>query len=225
MKQTWLVTGGSSDVARALFDELDKSVDEGTDIYAQYYSHEIDKEWKNLNIRPVRVDLSRSEDVDGLIEIIKKDEAELTHIIHLAAIPYEYVRIKEWDEVRAKKQMQVSLYSFAALCKAMVPDMARRRFGKIVVMLTDSVNSASVPASMCEYISVKYALKGYAESLKSEYSGKNIDVHMLYPGMMETKFLKNINPRIIELDAQSRPDGVHMTAKDVAGEILELLER
>ena len=222
-KQTWLVTGGSSEVAEALFDELNDRLNDSIDVYAQYYSNSIEKKWDRIDIHPICADLSKPTDVDRLIGEVTKDDRVITHIIHLAAVPYESVRIKEWDSDRVERQMQVGLYSFAKICKALVPGMAKRKDGQIVVMLTEALKDETVPSSICEYISVKSALEGYSKALMAEYASKNISVHLFYPAMMETRFLKNINPRIIELDAEKRPGGKHMTTNALAKEILDKL--
>ena len=130
------MTGGSSDIAAAVLDELDKRTDEKITIFAQYLSHEIDTDRANLDIRPIRADLSDAADVDSFVDSIRESGLTPTHIFHLAAVPYDYVKIKAWDEESVGKQMRVGLYSFASICRAFVPVMAKEKRGDIVVMLT-----------------------------------------------------------------------------------------
>ena len=242
MSDVWIMTGGSSDIAAAVLDELDKRTDEKITIFAQYLSHEIDTDRANLDIRPIRADLSDAADVDSFVDSIRESGLTPTHIFHLAAVPYDYVKIKAWDEESVGKQMRVGLYSFASICRAFVPVMAKEKRGDIVVMLTSAISGIPMPVKtdsndsdirilsgddpakfMCEYAAVKSALLGYSKSLASEYSSKGINVYTVSPDMIETKFLRNIDPKIIEMDAASLKGGAHRTAADVAADILNVL--
>ncbi len=237
MSDTWIVTGGSSDIAAALFDELDKRSGEKITVFAQFLSHEIDTDRANIDIRPIRADLRDPDEVQGFISAIKDSGLTPTHIIHLAAVPYSYVKVKNWDETGVDEQMRVALYSFAAICKEFLPVMAKAKSGWIVVMLTSAVTRVrptpgicavkgeDTPKFLCEYISVKSALMGYTESLASEYSSKGIDIYTVSPGMMETKFLRNIDPRIVEMDAAASEGGAHRSPAELASEILGRISR
>ncbi len=241
MSDTWIITGGSSDIAAAIYDELDKRAKEKITIFAQYLNHEINTNRTNLDIRPVKADLSDAADTAGFIDAVKDSGLTPTHIIHLAAVPYNYVKIKAWDSASVDKQMRVGLYSFAEVCKVFMPVMAKNKTGDILVMLTSAISGLSdfaerIPATgsalitgdttpkfMCEYVSVKAALLGYTQSLASEYFSKGIRVHTMSPDMIETKFLRNIDPKIIEMDAAGSEGGAHRTAADVADGILSAL--
>ncbi len=146
MSDVWIMTGGSSDIAAAVLDELDKRTDEKITVFAQYLSHEIDTERANLDIRPIRADLSDAADVDSFVESIRESGLTPTHIFHLAAVPYDYVKIKAWDEDRTDRQMRVGLYSFASICRSFVPVMAKAKRGEIAVMLTSAISGIPAPA-------------------------------------------------------------------------------
>ena len=235
MSDTWIVTGGSSDIAAAIYKELDKRTEEKITVFAQYLSHDIDTSLANIDIRPVKADLSDSDEVQDFISAIKDSGLTPTHILHLAAVPYNYVKIKNWDETSVDKQMRVALYSFASICREFLPAMSKTKEGKVVVMLTSAVagmkpaqgispvKGEDTPKFLCEYVSVKSALMGYTESLASEYAAKGIDIYTVSPGMMETKFLCNIDPKIIEMDAANSAGGEHKKPETAASEILNVL--
>ena len=46
---------------------------------------------------------------------------------------------------------------------------------------------------------------GLVKSLASEYADKNIQINALSPSMIETKFLDNINEKLVELSAYNHP--------------------
>ena len=61
------------------------------------------------------------------------------------------------------------------------------------------------PKALTQYTTVKYALLGLVKSLASEYSNKNIQINSISPSMIETKFLNNINEKLVELGAYNHP--------------------
>ncbi len=235
MSEVWIVTGGSSDIAAALFEELDKRAEGQITVFAQYLSHDIDTTRTNIDIRPIRADLRRAEDTQAFIDAVTNSGLTPTHIIHLAAVPYNYVKIKNWDEESVDKQMRVGLYSFAAICREFLPVMSKAKKGSVTVMLTSAVTGddpkagitsltgEGTPKYMCEYVAVKSALMGYVKSLAAEYASKGIDIYTVSPDMMETKFLCNIDPKIIEMDAINSEGGAHKTPSELALEILDTI--
>ena len=52
-----------------------------------------------------------------------------------------------------------------------------------------------------QYSIVKHALLGMMKSLAVEYGDKNVNINGLSPNMVETKFLDNIDSRIVEMAA------------------------
>ena len=82
--------------------------------------------------------------------------------------------------------------------------MAKFKQGKVVIMLSSEVINVPTKAST-QYTTIKYALLGLVKSLASEYSDKNIQINALSPSMIETKFLDNMNKKLIELNAYNHP--------------------
>jgi 3-oxoacyl-[acyl-carrier protein] reductase len=61
------------------------------------------------------------------------------------------------------------------------------------------------PKALTQYTTIKYAMLGLVKSLASEYSDKNIQINAVSPSMVETKFLDNINEKLVELSAYNHP--------------------
>jgi 3-oxoacyl-[acyl-carrier protein] reductase len=61
------------------------------------------------------------------------------------------------------------------------------------------------PKALAQYTTIKYAMLGLAKSLASEYSDKNIQINTVFPSMIETKYLDNINDKLVELCAYNHP--------------------
>ena len=71
------------------------------------------------------------------------------------------------------------------------------------------------PKALSHYITIKYAMLGLVKSLASEYSDKNIQINGISPSMVETKFLDNINEKIIELSAYNHPLKRNASVEDI----------
>ena len=82
--------------------------------------------------------------------------------------------------------------------------MAKRKMGKVVFMLSSYV-LGTPPKALSHYTVTKYALLGLANSLAAEYASNNIQVNSVSPSMINTRFLQNINPRLVEFTAEGHP--------------------
>lgn len=63
----------------------------------------------------------------------------------------------------------------------------------------------------------KYALMGMGKSLAAEYASKGIQVNMISPSMLETKFLANVYDGVVEQTAAANPAKRNARPEDVAG--------
>lgn len=201
-----MITGASSDLGMAYMERLIKSDEEAT-VLAVYrtmsdrFSQLIMAEGKT-EIIAIHADLSLEEDVEALIENINDEELVPTHILHLAAANYSFTKIKKWDMESVKNDMQISVYSFARICQEYLPKMAKAEYGKVVAMLS-AVTLGAPPKFVSQYATVKGALLGYVKSAAAEYAEKSLNINGISPNMMETKFLANIDSRMVEMAADN----------------------
>ena len=200
MKNVYLILGAGSEVAmtyieRILADEKDKI------IIACYRntSERLEQIFADADVIPVRADLSDDSQVRKIIEYADGEGLLPTHILHTASGPYEFIRTKNWDLDKASEHMQISLYSFARICSAYLPRMAKAGRGNVVAVLS-SVVLGTPPACTGMYTAAKYALMGYVRSLAAEYADKGLNINSVSPGMMKTGFLDSIDERIVEMN-------------------------
>ncbi len=171
----------------------------------------------------VQADLSDMGAVDNLIEETKKMTDAPTHIVHLAAPSFNYMRLKDFNRDALVRSMDIQVCSFAKITQAFLPIMAKRkRHDKIVVMLTSYVLDIP-PKFMIDYVTVKHALLGLTKSLAADYTGKGVNINAISPSMIETKFLKNIDERIIQIAAEESPEKRNATPADIVPIIQFLL--
>lgn len=208
MEKVYLITGASSEVGMAFIRRI--IVDGQKAIAIALYRNMSEAFGKliseadssNVTIMPIQADLSVSDDVENVIAQINESGFKPTHILHLAASCYELKKIKQWDEEDVKRDMQISVFSFARLCKEYLPVMAKNKYGKIVAVLS-SVTLGTPAKFTSQYSTVKYALMGFVRSAAVEYAEKNLNINAVSPNMMETKFLDKIDERVAQIAAQN----------------------
>lgn len=228
-----ILTGASSDVGLALIKKLNSDEEyKDSVIYCQYRSHvdeleKLKKELNNISLVTFKCDLGNEDEVNKWIESI--GDITPTHIVHLAADKFGYKKIKDTDISAFKQTYAVNLFSIVNICTRFVPKMAKERQGRIVFMLTAST-LGKPPKWMPDYVSSKCALEGYMKAIASEYGSKGVTANGVSPNMMETKYLNNIDPRIVEMTAsaslmkrnisiEETVDGIHFLLSNKASYI------
>jgi 3-oxoacyl-[acyl-carrier protein] reductase len=217
----YLITGASSDIGCELIRRLGKE----SAVIAQYNSqadglNELVRLGFN-NIKMYSVDLACTNSVDDFCFAIESIGIP-THIVHLAAPKVELVRFKDLTVDRMKYELDVQLHSILKILNHFLPIMSKKKYGKVVIMLSSYVLDKP-PMALLHYTTTKYALLGLTKSLASEFNAKNITINAISPSMIETKFLSNIDERIVEMNAQNHPLKRNATTDDIVPSIQFLL--
>lgn len=209
-KNVYIITGASSDIGIAFLKRLQMKCDtEGSacDIVAQYFSSANELEHlqhsaPNLHIMPYNCDLGNLTAVEAWLDSLKSYDLMPSHILHLASPRFEYMRIKDFDWKRMQQEINVNAGALALILKYFLPRMAKKRYGRILAMLTAYTIDVP-PKFMSDYIMAKHALWGLIKAASAEYAGKGVAINGISPNMMETKFLADIDKRSIDMNAAS----------------------
>ncbi|NBI60442.1 SDR family oxidoreductase [Lachnospiraceae bacterium] len=209
------VTGASSDVGNALIRKVEKN-------YEKIWAHFCDsqnainklQEEYGEKIIPIQSDFFCEKSIQDLIYRIIKSGNVPDHVVHLAAPQIFNKKYHKclWRDYQ--EGIDISLRPIVMILKTLIPEMIKKKYGKVVFMLTDSVIGMP-PKFLSPYITVKYALLGLMKSLAVEYAGKGITINAVSPDMMETKFLSGIPELVIEQNAKNNPLGRNLTVDDV----------
>lgn len=219
-KLRYLILGASSDVGIAYINHL---VDFGANagVIAQYrtMSDELEElsvhaKENGFDLKLIRADLSRSDDIVSLISYIRAEIECPDRILHLPAAKLNYRKIKDADWMGVTEDFNIQVTSLGRVLSAFLPDMAKRKYGRIAVMLS-SVVCENPPKYMAEYAVVKNALWGLTKSASLEYSGKNVYITGISPAMMETKLLTNVDEKIVALNAANSKNGRNYTVEEL----------
>lgn len=215
MGKVLLMTGASSDIGI----ELIQKMADNYEIIMAHYNHSAEnllsiKETLGDKLILLQADFSKNEDVEGLISQINASGYCPDHIIHLPAQKIFHRKFNKcgWDEYQSG--IDISLRSIVLLLQEYLPAMAKRKYGKVVFMLTSCVLNMP-PKYQASYVTVKYAMLGLMKSLSVEYADKGITVNGISPDMIETKFLSEVPELIVQKNAMDSPLGRNLTVQDV----------
>lgn len=204
MDKKYLIIGATSTIGMSFIKNLNK-LNEKSTVIAVYNGdktelEKLNNELGNIEMDFVQTDLSNPDDVQNSIQYIKEKYITPTHVLHLAARKFEYIKFSKFDWEKVSNDLEIQVHSFAEFMKAFLPEMAKQKYGKVVVMLS-SVTKGVPPKYLTSYTITKYALMGLVNGLVSEYKEKGININSVSPTMVETNFLSNIDERIVEMTA------------------------
>lgn len=220
MGKRYLMLGASSDLCCSF---LHRHIwQEGDEVVAQYFQHAEELEKITQGI-PAKVSLLQADFCDirsteKFAHKLKEEGFVPTHILHAPAIPIENQRFTEIPWSEAEKQLSVQCRSFLVVLQAVIKRMVKARTGKIVIGLSSCTINIP-PKYLSSYVMAKYALLGLGRAITAEYAGKGLQVNMVSPSMMETKFLHHLHTQVIQQSAVGNPAKRNVTPADVAGMI------
>jgi len=113
----------------------------------------------------------------------------------------ENIKKEDWDN-----QISVNLTSAFLLTQAYIKEMKKNKNG-ILIFINSVAGKKGYPFSSA-YVTSKFALRGFANSIREELREFNIKVISIYPGAIDTPFWNNV-----EADY---PKNEMMTSKEVA---------
>lgn len=217
MFNIYLITGATSDIGKAIITSLLKKEEDSKFIVTGYNDKErmgdlIEK--YQSRVRYYDVDLSDSIEVNNFVQILKDNAIMPTHFVHLPALPVKNANFKNFDDERFLKDMQLQLSSAIKLCKYILPEMKKNRFGRVLFMQT-SYTIGCPPQNVTAYTIVKSGIKALVKSLAVEYAKFGVTVNSVAPSMIETNFIKELNHIVVELSASNNPMGRNATVEDV----------
>jgi len=199
---TTLITGGLGGIGFALAKEAAK--DKNSIVLVQRSQNEqANQELLNLGAKSVvqiQKDFTKDDAVQSLIKELKDQEIEVDILINNAGILTGGL-IEEQKDEDISRMLDVNLKSLILLSKAFIPQMLKRKKGKIV-------NNASVSGVMCipcasTYAASKAGVVSFTKCIKQELEGTGVStLVMITPGIKTEMYdeIKNLYSGHLKLD-------------------------
>jgi 3-oxoacyl-[acyl-carrier protein] reductase len=160
----------------------------------------------------VRVDVSRLEDVDQMVDAILKQLGKIDILVNNAGITRDKLILRmseeDWDAV-----LNVNLKGTFNCTRAVVRHMAKQRYGKIVSIA--SVTGEMGNAGQVNYAASKAGVIGLTKTIAREFAQRGINVNAVAPGYIQTPMtdvlpekVKEELKRLIPMDRLGQPGDV-----------------
>ena len=128
----------------------------------------------------IAADLSRAEDVTSLV----RQAGDIDILVCNAGIEGPVGPLANASAEDLARVMQVNLFATASLCHALIPGMAARGRGRVVLMA--SIAALRGNGSIGAYALSKAALCQLAHNLAVEWGSSGVTVNALAPGLIRT---------------------------------------
>lgn len=139
--------------------------------------------------RGMVLDVTRPEDVDGLIQQVTEEFGPVGILVNNAGITRDnlLMRMKdeEWEDI-----IRTNLTAVYRMSKAVLRGMTRARRGRIIHI--GSVVGSSGNAGQTNYAAAKAGLLGFTKSLAREVGPRGVTVNTVAPGFIDTDMTRDL---------------------------------
>jgi 3-oxoacyl-[acyl-carrier protein] reductase len=218
------VTGGSRGIGRAISVALAK---QGAHVVVGYVGNEAAAietvsliEAASGKAEAVRVDISKPEDVEAVIESTAKRLGRLDILVNNAGIAIDQLllRVKPAD---VEKTFATNVSGTIFATKAAIRPMMKARYGR-VVNLSSVVAEAGNPGQAV-YSASKAAIIGLTKTLAREYASRGITVNCVAPGFIDTDMTSALSAEHQKAIIEQTPVGRTGKSEEIAAAVLYLV--
>ncbi|HXG50159.1 MAG TPA: SDR family oxidoreductase [candidate division Zixibacteria bacterium] len=164
-----------------------------------------------------QADVTRAEEVAAMVEEARRHFPPPDVLVNNAYFPFDVGPLHElpWESLQRAVDHEIS--AFYHCVRSVVPGMAEKRFGRIIVV---STRLARQPlARMGAYAAAKSALESMADTMAIELGPLGITVNVVTPAFTLTDASMIMPEEFRERVRQTRPLRKHLYPDDVAGAI------
>lgn len=186
MTATYIVTGATSGigygVSRSLLAQGHKVLGIGRDFAKNPIQSDC--------FIPYSVDFSQTDRLPELFRQLSIEHPAITGLICCAGRG-QFGSLEEFSYNDIEGLMAVNYTSHVFLIKTYMPLLKRQGFGKIIIIGSESGLKGARYGSI--YCASKFALRGFAESIRQETARQNINISLVNPGLVRTAFFDDLN--------------------------------
>ena len=203
--RTAVITGGAQgfglDIAQRFLDSGAKVIIWDID---QKLIDEAMNSTNNSNLNSDIVDVSNYQEVEKAVSKILK-ENKIDILINNAGITGPTMPLWEYDIEMWNKIVKVNLFGTFNCCRAVVPNMIKNNYGRIINVASVAGKDGNANASA--YSSGKAGSIGLTKSLGKELADKNIAVNAITPAGANTRILDQMSKEHVQRMLSKVPRG------------------
>lgn len=188
-RKTAIVTGATRGIGRAIAERLQQA---GMNVVVCGRSEALLAEFDHPQILPVKADISKTDDVEQLVKTTLEHFNRIDVLVNNAGITKDNLLMRmddqDWDQV-----IQVNLTGTFYLCRAVIRQMLKQRYGRIV-NISSIVGVAGNPGQ-ANYAAAKAGVIGLTKSLAKEVASRQILVNVVAPGYIDTEMTRVLSDK------------------------------
>ena len=191
MKQVAIITGCSSGIGYETSILLAKN---GFKTYATMRNPDKGNKLKeiaeneNLDLNVIKLDVTDDYSIKNAINEIIQETNRIDVLVNNAgnniAGSVEDLSIEEF-----KEQFETNFFGLIKVTKEILPIMRKQRMG-MIVNVSSIIGKMAIPLNSA-YVSSKFAVEGFSESIRYELEDFGIKVILIEPGVVKSNFYEN----------------------------------
>jgi NAD(P)-dependent dehydrogenase (short-subunit alcohol dehydrogenase family) len=177
-----LITGCSSGIGYATAERL---AADGWKVYATARRPETIEDLKAKGCETLALDVTDEASMQAAVHAVTEKEGAVGVLVNNAGYSQSgAVETVPLDEVR--RQFETNVFGLTRMCQLVLPGMREQRYGKIV-NISSMGGRLTFPGGGF-YHGSKYAVEALSDALRFEVKGFGVDVILVEPGLITTKF-------------------------------------
>jgi NAD(P)-dependent dehydrogenase (short-subunit alcohol dehydrogenase family) len=196
-----LVTGGASGIGAATAERLRSGG-------AEVVTFDLDAG------ADIQGDISRSADLDAAVARIESDHRRLDVLVNSAGIPGESLHTADVTDDEWRRVFAVNADGSFYACRAAVPGMVSRGYGRIVLVASIAGKEGNPMAAA--YSASKAAVIALAKAVGKDLAGTGVLVNCIAPAVVETPILTGLSQQHIDYMVSRIPLGRMGRAEEIA---------
>ncbi len=142
----------------------------------------------------IATDISSPQSVDAMVKATIDRYGTVDILINNAAIPGKDALVEDASLEQWQEAIKVDLFGTFNCCHSVVPEMKRKRSGRIIILSSTVIHNPIVRKT--HYVAAKTALVGFSRTLALELAPHNITVNTVTPGAVDGQLLVNYMKRL-----------------------------
>lgn len=205
-----LVSGSTSGIGRATTELLLSSGAKVTGIARNHEQFQPNDE----NYNTVALNLGDLSNITSTITEIMTSSPDIDGLVNCAGFG-KFGSLENFSSEQIQAYINVNLISHLIVTRSVISQFKSSEMGDIIFMGSEAALKGSQMGSL--YCTVKFGIRGFAQSIRQESADKNIRVTIINPGMVRTEFFNNLKFRPGDDDKNA------IEPSDVAKSILTVL--
>jgi 3-oxoacyl-[acyl-carrier protein] reductase len=153
----------------------------------------------------VQCDVARAPDVAAMRDRVLAELGKIDILVNNAGITGKNVPLLQFEESEWDKVIAIDLKAVYLTCRAVLPHMIERRYGKIVNVA--SIAGKEGNPGLVAYSTAKAGVIGLTKALAKEVVGSGVYVNAVAPAVIETPILKTLTQQQIDYMTARIPMG------------------